>query len=197
MLQVRPLVPLRIVEWGISFNAAALATPIVVELVETGTIFATVVALVEADIQKVNDPGALAATMMTLSTTGTGYTASAEGTIVATRNLDATMFISGLSRTVYQTVSAGDGAGVPGGQQYAASRACSGCTELLLLYKDTILEGSRRATRQGHVFCAPDGLLAAGAQPPDPPGRAAPGEQRHTGGRGANPPLPHYHPVWQ
>jgi hypothetical protein len=98
MLQVRPLVPLRIVEWGISFNASALATPIVVELVETGTVFATVTALAEADIQKVNDPAALAATVMTLSTTGTGFTASAEGTITATRNLDATMFISGLSQ---------------------------------------------------------------------------------------------------
>lgn len=98
MLQVRPLVPLRLVEWGLSFNAAALATPIVVEVLETGTVFATVTAFVEADIQKVNDPAALAATVMTLSTTGSGFTASAEGTITATRNLDATLFISGLSQ---------------------------------------------------------------------------------------------------
>jgi hypothetical protein len=98
MLQVRPLAPLRIVEWGISFNASVLATPIVVELVETGTIFATVTASAEVDIAKLNDTTALAALLMTLSTTGTGYTASAEGTIVATRNLDSTMFISGLSQ---------------------------------------------------------------------------------------------------
>jgi hypothetical protein len=97
MIQVRPLVLLRIVEWGISFNGATLATPIVVELIETGTVFATVTASGEADITKLTDLSAVAATVMTLSsTTGTGYTASAEGTITAVRNLDGTKFMSGL-----------------------------------------------------------------------------------------------------
>jgi hypothetical protein len=98
MLQVRPLALLRVVEWGISFNAAALATPIVVELIETGTVFATVTASVEADVTKLTDLSAVAATYMTLSTTGTGYTATAEGTITAVRNLDGPQFISGLSQ---------------------------------------------------------------------------------------------------
>ena len=98
MLQIRPLVPLQIIEWGFSFDGAALATPIRVELLETGTVFATVTAHVEADIAKVNNPAALAATVMTLSTTGTGFTASAEGTIVATRMLDAPFHASVLSQ---------------------------------------------------------------------------------------------------
>ena len=70
---------------GISFNATTVAVPIVVELIETGTVFATVTAHVEAGVSKVDDSTALAATLMTLSTTGTGYTASAEGSIVAVR----------------------------------------------------------------------------------------------------------------
>jgi hypothetical protein len=98
LLQLRPLVLLRIVEWGISFNGAALATPIVVELIETGTVFATVTASVEADVTKTDDLAAVAATVMTLSTTGTGYTSTAEGTITAVRNLDGPQFISGLSQ---------------------------------------------------------------------------------------------------
>lgn len=107
MLQLRPLVPLRIIEWGFSFNAAAMATPIVVELIETGTVFATVTGSVEADISKINDPAALAATLMTLSTTGTGYTASAEGSIVATRMLDAPFHGSVLSQPFMKQIPLG------------------------------------------------------------------------------------------
>ncbi len=98
MLQIRPLVMLRVTEWGICFNAAAIATPIEVELVETGTVFATVTASVEADVTKVDDLGAVAATVMTLSTTGTGYTSTAEGTITSIRNLDGPQFLSVFSQ---------------------------------------------------------------------------------------------------
>lgn len=98
MVQVRPLVALKIIEWGISFNASALAVPIVVELIETGTVFATVTAHVEAGITKSDDLSGVAATIMTLSTTGTGYTATAEGTITAVRNLDGPQFLSVLSQ---------------------------------------------------------------------------------------------------
>lgn len=98
MLQVLPLVPLRIIEWGFSFNASALATPIVVELLETGTVFATVTAHVEGGIQKINDLSVLAASMMTLGTAATGYTASAEGTVTASRFLDPPQFASVLSQ---------------------------------------------------------------------------------------------------
>lgn len=107
MLQIRPLVLLRVVEWGISFNGVALTTPIVVELIETGTIFATVTASVEADITKVDDLSAVAATVMTLSTTGTGYTASAEGTITSVRNLDAPRFITGLAQPFIKQIPLG------------------------------------------------------------------------------------------
>lgn len=98
MLQVLPLRNLRVAEWGISFNASALATPIVVEFLETGTVFATVTAHVEGGITKLDDPNALAADFMTLGTASTGYTASAEGTITTSRPLAAPQFISVLSQ---------------------------------------------------------------------------------------------------
>lgn len=79
----------KVVEWGISFDASAAATPIEVELVETGTVAATVTATVAADITALNpnDP-APATGFVTLGTANTGYTASAEGTITTTRELD-------------------------------------------------------------------------------------------------------------
>ena len=99
MLQLKPLVPLKIYEWGVSFNAAALAVPIVVELIETGTVFATVTTLAEADVTKLDNPASnLAADVMSFGTTATGFTASAEGTITAVRSLDATQYISVLSQ---------------------------------------------------------------------------------------------------
>lgn len=79
---------LYIVEWGISFDGAALGTPGVCELVETGTVAATITAYVAADIQPYNDPNAVASEIQIGSTTNSGYTATAEGTITATRELD-------------------------------------------------------------------------------------------------------------
>lgn len=85
LLQVKPLALARVVEWGISFDGFAAAQPIKVELIETD-VAATVTASVEADISKLDDPdSALAADVMTLSSSGTGYTASAEGSITAIR----------------------------------------------------------------------------------------------------------------
>jgi hypothetical protein len=75
--------PLKVVEWGISFDGSAAATPIKCELVQTD-VAATVTAHVAAGVQPYDDPNAPASTV-TLSTTATGYTASAEGTITATR----------------------------------------------------------------------------------------------------------------
>lgn len=98
MLQVKPLVLLRVIEWGVSFDALALAAPIRVELIETGTVFATVTTLAEADVTKANDLTAVAATVMSFGTAATGFTASAEGTVIAVRSLDATRFISVLSQ---------------------------------------------------------------------------------------------------
>ncbi len=74
---------LRVVEWGISFDAVA-ATPVECELVETGAINATVTAYNAGDVVKMNGPND-AATLMTLGTANSGFTSSAEGTITATR----------------------------------------------------------------------------------------------------------------
>lgn len=83
--------PLKIVEWGISFDGSAAATPIKCELVETD-VAATVTAHVTGGIIKL-DGEALAGgdpvtNLLPVGTAATGYTATAEGTITATRMLD-------------------------------------------------------------------------------------------------------------
>lgn len=87
LLQVlHPSQPLAVTAWGISFDGSAAATPIEVELCDTGTVAATVTACVANDVTCFNaqaDPNLASAGGLTLSTTGTGYTASAEGTVVA------------------------------------------------------------------------------------------------------------------
>jgi hypothetical protein len=77
---------LRIVEWGISFDGSAAATPIRCELIDTN-VAATVTAHVTAGLMPHNDTGTRPS-RMTLGTTATGYTATAEGTITASRLLD-------------------------------------------------------------------------------------------------------------
>ena len=81
----------RIVEWGVSFSGFALAAPIAVELIETD-VAATVTAHVAAGIEPL-DASALAGpvttTLFPVGTALTGYTATAEGTITATRVLAA------------------------------------------------------------------------------------------------------------
>jgi hypothetical protein len=77
---------LTVVEWGISFDASAAATPIMCELVETD-VAATVTAYVANDIVKLNRPND-PASLLTLGTSASGYTATAEGTITATRSID-------------------------------------------------------------------------------------------------------------
>lgn len=88
LLQIKGLVPLAVIEWGISFPAFAAAAPPKVELLTSGTVFATVTALAEADISKFGAAADLAADVMTLGTAATGFAASAEGTITATAALD-------------------------------------------------------------------------------------------------------------
>src|SRR5215831_16436315 len=80
MLQLAPpsTGELFIVEWGISFDGSAAATPGIVELCETD-VAATVTSL-SGHITKWSDPGGLASNA-TVGTTSTGYTATAEGTI--------------------------------------------------------------------------------------------------------------------
>ena len=90
LLQILPTKRCRILEWGASFAGAAVAAGVEVELLDTAAVFATVTASVDADIHKV-DSGSIAASVagLTLGTAATGYTATAEGTVAATRILDA------------------------------------------------------------------------------------------------------------
>jgi hypothetical protein len=95
-LQVLPATnsPLKIIEWGITFNGAALGTPFKCDLVETGAVGATVAAFVAADVMPYDDPNAPANTAGTsgiplnLGTAQSGYTSSAEGTITVCRVFD-------------------------------------------------------------------------------------------------------------
>lgn len=98
MLQVQASASLglHIVEWGISFDGAAAAAGIECELIETD-VAATVTAHVTAGIQRFDaeaTQGADPVTNLILVGTGaTGYTASAEGSITASRVLDV-QFVS-------------------------------------------------------------------------------------------------------
>lgn len=94
LLQVKPSATIvaKVVEWGISFDGSAAATPIKVELIETD-VAATVTAHVAAGIVK-TDSAALAGgdpttNLVQVGVAATGYTASAEGTITTSRVLDA------------------------------------------------------------------------------------------------------------
>lgn len=91
MQQVKVLQPARLIEWGISFSAFTPAAPIVVELIETD-VAATVTAYVAADITGVDAEavsfGDPTSQMISVGTSASGFTASAEGTITAVRNID-------------------------------------------------------------------------------------------------------------
>lgn len=89
LMQISPpsTLSLKIKEWGISFDGSAAATPIKCELIETD-VAATVTAYGAGDIVKLSDPGDVASAI-TLGTANSGFTASAEGTITATRMLDS------------------------------------------------------------------------------------------------------------
>lgn len=92
LLQVKGIAALKckIVDWGISFDGSSAATPIYVDLIETGTIFGTVTAAVAADIMAYDDGGApTSTTYFSVGTTATGYTCTSEGSIVASRVFDA------------------------------------------------------------------------------------------------------------
>lgn len=90
LLQLKPFNTGKIIGWGISFDGFAAAQPIICELLETGTVFATVTATVDADVYKLegSDQAAISVAGLTHGTAATGYTATAEGTIVATKPFD-------------------------------------------------------------------------------------------------------------
>lgn len=103
LLQVKPFNIARIVEWGISFKGFAAAEPIRCELLETGAINATVTASVDADIVKLSglDQAVASVAGLTLATSGTGYTSSAEGTVTASRLFDV-QFVAPTNQYVKQ-----------------------------------------------------------------------------------------------
>lgn len=93
MLQIVPSAntPVDIVKWWVSFNGSALATPFVCDLVETGTVNATVTAYAAADVMLFNDatgPAPTTSIPLTCSTSTSGYTSSAEGSSTANRVFD-------------------------------------------------------------------------------------------------------------
>ncbi len=81
----------KILEWGISFDGSAAATPVKVELLETD-VAATVTASVAADLTKYNAEalagGDPTTNLIPVGTTSTGYTATGEGSITAVRMFD-------------------------------------------------------------------------------------------------------------
>lgn len=91
LLQLKPFNQIKIVEWGLSFDGSAAATPIKCELLETGTVFGTVTASADADITKWGgaDQAVASVAGLTMGTSATGYTCTSEGSIVAVRMFDA------------------------------------------------------------------------------------------------------------
>lgn len=93
MLQVKGVaaMPLKVKAWGVSMDGSAAAAGVQWGLVETGTVFATVTASVAADILAWDQIALATAstTFFSVGTAATGYTASAEGTITATRVFDS------------------------------------------------------------------------------------------------------------
>jgi hypothetical protein len=77
---------IRVVRWGVRFDSVPTAV-VRCELLTTAAVAATVTAHVAAGVQPYGDSSA-PASAMTLSTSGTGYTATAEGTVAATRTAD-------------------------------------------------------------------------------------------------------------
>lgn len=96
MLQIAPGAnsPIVVIEWGYLLSAVP-AAPVLMELVDTGAVFATVTAHAAGGITKYNAPASNASAVQ-LGTALTGYTATAEGTITATRLL-AMMVENGLA----------------------------------------------------------------------------------------------------
>jgi uncharacterized protein YaiE (UPF0345 family) len=86
MLQVKAPAnaPMIIWKWAIDFDGTAASPPVKCELIDTGTVAATITAFVAADITQYG-PGQVASQIQVGSTTNSGYTASAEGTITTTR----------------------------------------------------------------------------------------------------------------
>jgi hypothetical protein len=95
----------QIIEWGISGDASAAATPGVVELIETD-VAATVTAYVANDFTKYDNEALLAGdpttNMFSVGTSASGYTATVEGSITAVRNLAGAQLVAPTSQFIIQ-----------------------------------------------------------------------------------------------
>lgn len=85
ILQIRPHASgkIRIIEWGYTLDLSP-GNNARIELLETGTAYATVTA--HSAVQPFSDSGA--SSLVQLGTSHTGYNASAEGTVTTTRLFD-------------------------------------------------------------------------------------------------------------
>ena len=107
LLQVVPAatVMARVIEWGISFDGSAAATPGKVELIETD-VAATVTAHVTAGITKWDSAALIGGDPVTnliqVGTALTGYTATAEGSITTVRNLSGPQLIAPTTQYQFQ-----------------------------------------------------------------------------------------------
>jgi len=92
MLQLKGVTAVRykIVEWGIDLDGVA-ASIVTCELLETGTVFGTVTASAAGDLVGLDAHGlsTTSTTYFSVGTSATGYTCTSEGSITATRVLDA------------------------------------------------------------------------------------------------------------
>lgn len=81
---------LEVIEWGISFDGSAAATPGVCELalITAQSITHTVTAYVAADISPISGAANRLATALTLGASNSGFTASVEGTITTLKQFD-------------------------------------------------------------------------------------------------------------
>lgn len=83
-LQVPSTTTIEVLAWGVTmFGSAAAAGP-QWELLTTNTVAATVTAHVAAGLQPMSPAALDLASQLTLATSGTGYSASAEGTVTGT-----------------------------------------------------------------------------------------------------------------
>ena len=87
---------IRVIEWGISFDGSAAATPIKVELLQTD-VAATVTSVTPTIWGDPNKPASLCVG----GSTATGHTATAEGTITAVRMFDV-QFIAPTNQYIKQ-----------------------------------------------------------------------------------------------
>lgn len=102
MLQLlHPSLALIIVAWGCSMDGIVAATPPEWELIHTTTVAATVTAFVANDVGLFSDPTSNTPGL-TLSTTGSGYTSSSEGSVVAPVRQGDVQLVQPTNQDIYQ-----------------------------------------------------------------------------------------------